>query len=247
MMRKFLRERDLRKTGFPDGMTALHQILDCNERQRGTLGEMSVRAQLFTNMVHCETGNPLEVNFSKTEAQIPLPPIKRSAIDMSDVKLLEKTYEKIYPAARILQISSFCDKFKFLLYKGYRYTSSFINDQQASTVIAQWFDGTCRPAIIREFLQHDVVIQMENGKSQRITHILALVEWYARHPQHNRYSKPVEVWASHYESITPNHAYYVPIGRFQYNCVSVRYHVPLLRHQQDKVTVIIPLPKSTVV
>lgn len=177
-------------------MTALHQILDCNERQRGTLGEMSVRAQLFTNMVHCETGNPLEVNFSKTEAQIPLPPIKRSAIDMSDVKLLEKTYEKIYPAARILQISSFCDKFKFLLYKGYRYTSSFINDQQASTVIAQWFDGTCRPAIIREFLQHDVVIQMENGKSQRITHILALVEWYARHPQHNRYSKPVEVWAS---------------------------------------------------
>lgn len=88
---------------------------------------------------------------------------------------------------------------------------------------------------------------MENGKSQRITHILALVEWYARHPQHNRYSKPVEVWANHYESVIPNHAYYVPVGRFQRNCVSVGYHVPLLHHQQDKVTVIIPLPKSTIV
>ena len=235
-MRKFLRERDLRKTGFPDGMADFCQVLDCDDRQRGTLGEMSVRAQLFTNMIHCETGNPLEVNFSKTEAQVPLPPIKRSAIDISDVKLLEKTYEKMYPAARILQISSFCDKFKFLLYKGYRYTSSIINHQQASTIIAQWFDNTSRPAIIREFLQHDVVIQMENGKSQRITHILALVEWYARHCQHNRYSKPVEVWASHYDSFIPNHAYYVPIGRFQYSCVSVRYHVPLLRHQQDKAT-----------
>lgn len=89
-MRKFLRERDLRKDGFPDKMKDFCQLLDF-DRQRVILGEMSVRAQLFTNMIHCETRNPLEVNFSKTEAQVPLPPIKRNALDISDVKLLEKT------------------------------------------------------------------------------------------------------------------------------------------------------------
>ena len=108
----------------------------------------------------------------------------------------------------------------------------------------QWFDDSSRPAIIREFLQHDVVVKMENGKSQKITYLIALVEWYARHPQCNRYSKPVEVWANHFESIIPEHAFYVPVGRFESNCVSVKYHVPVLRHQQEKVYVIIPLPNS---
>lgn len=58
LMRKFLRERDLRKAGFPDGMADFHQVLDCYDRQRGTLGDTSVHAQLFTNMIYCETGNP---------------------------------------------------------------------------------------------------------------------------------------------------------------------------------------------
>ena len=85
---------------------------------------------------------------------------------------------------------------------------------------------------------------MESGKSQRVTHLLALVEWYARHSQRNRYSKPVEVWANYFESIIPEHAYYVPVGRFQSNCVSVEYKVPLLRHQREKVFVLFPLLNS---
>ena len=245
MMRKILREKDLRRTLFPDGMAEFRQLLVDNEKQRGTLGETSVHAQLFTSMIQCEMGNPADVNLSKTVAQVPLPPIKRNAIDSSEFQLLEKTYEKMHPAGRILQISSFCDKFKCLFYKGCRYISNPSNYQLASTIFAQWFDDTSRPAVIREFLQHDVVVQVENGKSQRITHVLALVEWYVRHPQCNKYSKPVEVWANHFETVIPGHAYYVPVGRFQSNCVSVRHHVPILRHQQEKVNVIIPLPKST--
>ena len=90
---------------------------------------------------------------------------------------------------------------------------------QPSSVITQWFDDSSRPAIIRDFLQHDVVIKMENGKSQKIPHLLALVEWYARHPQCNRCLKPVEIWANHFESVIPEHAFYVPVGRFQSSCV----------------------------
>lgn len=244
MMRKFLRDKELKRTIFPEGMERFQQLLDCEEKQKGTLLEASVRVQQFCSMIESQTGSPTDVNLSKTEAQIPLPPIKRDAIEADDVRRLQKTYEAMYSAGRILHVSSFCDKFKHLLYKGYRYTADPACHQQASTVIAKWFDDTSRPAILREFLQHDVVVKMENGKSQKITHLLALVEWYARHPQSNRYSKPVEVWANHYESIIPEHAFFVPVGRFQSNCVSVKYHVPLLRHQQDKVNVIIPLPNS---
>lgn len=245
MMRKFLREKQLTRTVFPEGMEEFQQLLDCDGRQKGTLLETSVQVQLFSTMIESETGSPAEVNLSKTKTQVALPPIKRDALDDTDVRRLQNMYETMYAAGRILHVSSFCDKFKHLLYKGYRYTADSANNQQASTVIAQWFDDSgSRPAIIREFLQHDVVVKMENGKSQRITHILALVEWYARHPQCNRYSKPVEVWANHFESVIPEHAYYVPVGRFQSNCVSVRFQVPLMRHQQQKVYVIIPLPNS---
>ena len=124
----------------------------------------------------------------------------------------------MYAGGRIIHVSSFCDKFKNLLYKGYCCTVDSACNQQPSTVITRWFDDSSRPAIIRDFLQHGV-IKMENGKSQKITHLLALVEWYARHPQCNRYSKPVEIWANHFESVIPEHAFYVPVGRFQSSCV----------------------------
>lgn len=243
-MRKFIREKELKRAIFPGGMEEFQQLLDYEGKQKGTLLEASVRVQQFCNMIESETGSPVNVNLSKTETQVPLPPVRRDAIESDDVRRLQKTYEAMYAGGRIIHVSSFCDKFKHLLYKGYRYTADSTCNQQASTVITQWFDDSSRPAILREFLQHDVVIKMENGKSQKITHLLALVEWYARHPQCNRYSRPVEVWANHFESVIPEHAFYVPVGRFQSNCVSVKYQVPLLRHQQEKVYVIIPLPNS---
>ena len=107
------------------------------EKTCQTLGETSVHAQLFTSMIQCETGNPADINLSKTDAQVPLPPIKRNTIDSSELQLLEKTYEKMYPAARMLQISSFCDKFKCLFYKGCRYVSNPSNYQLASTIFGE--------------------------------------------------------------------------------------------------------------
>ena len=160
------------------------------------------------------------------------------------MRKLQKTYERLYAARKMLHIPSFCDKFKHLLCEGCRYTSDFTAHQQASTGFLQWFDDSSILDVIREFLQHDVVVEMNCGKSQRVTDILALVECYARHPQCNRYSKPVEVWANYFESFVPEHAHYVPVGRFQSNCVSVRYQVLLLNHQHEKVNITIPLLNS---
>ena len=45
---------------------------------------------------------------------------KGDAIESDDVRRLQKTYEAMYAGGRIIHVSSFCDKFKHLLYKGYR-------------------------------------------------------------------------------------------------------------------------------
>ena len=136
MMRKFLREKELQKAILPEGMEEFQQLLDCEGKQKGTLLESSVHVQQFCSMVESETGSPADVNLSKTATQVPLPPIKRDAIEGDDVRRLQKTYEVMYAAGRILHVSSFCDKFKHLLYKGYRYTADSACHQRASTVIA---------------------------------------------------------------------------------------------------------------
>ena len=68
-------------------------------------------------MVESETGSPVNVNLSKTETQVPLPPIKRDPIESDDVRRLQKTNEAMYASGRIIHVSSFCDKFKHLYTK----------------------------------------------------------------------------------------------------------------------------------
>ena len=110
MMRKFLRERELMRTVFPEGMEEFQQLLYCEGKQKRTLIEASVRTQLFCNMVGSKTGSPANANLSKTETQVPLPPIKSDALEGPDLRRLQKTYETMYAAGRILQVSNFCDK-----------------------------------------------------------------------------------------------------------------------------------------
>ena len=117
-------------------MEEFQQLMDCEGKQKGTLLEASVRVQQFCNMVESETGSPVNVNLSKTETQVPLPPIKRDAIESDDVRRLQKTYEAMYAGGRIIHVSSFCDKFKHLLYKGYRCAAdSACNQQPLMTLV----------------------------------------------------------------------------------------------------------------
>ena len=94
-MRKFIREKELKQAIFPGGMEEFQQLLDCEGKQKGTFLEASVHVQKFCNMVESETGSPVNVNLSKTETQVPLPPIKRDAIESDDVRRLQKTYKSL--------------------------------------------------------------------------------------------------------------------------------------------------------
>ena len=163
-MRKFLRKEELMRTPFPQGSEELQQLLLCENKQKGTLLEESDGFQLFSNMRESEKGKPADVDLSKRETQVPLPPINTDAIESANVRKIQKANERMYAAGRILHVPSFFRKFKHLFYKGCRYTSDIAAQELASTVFLQWFDDSSRPAVDREFLQHDVV-KRNSGKS----------------------------------------------------------------------------------
>ena len=94
---------------------------------------------------------------------------------------------------------------KSIFYTDCRYTTDLGSNQHASTAFAQWLEDSIRLASIREFL-----LKMKRGKSPgRVAHLLALVQWNASHPQRNRYSKPVEGCTNYFESMFPEHAYFI--------------------------------------
>ena len=80
-MTKFLREKELMRTPFPENMEEFQQLLYCENKQKGTLLEASMGLRLFSKMMESEIGNPADVDLSQREAQVPLPPIKRDAIE----------------------------------------------------------------------------------------------------------------------------------------------------------------------
>ena len=99
-----------------------------------------------------------------------------------------------------------------------------------------------RPAIVREFMQHDVFLVDENNKSQRITHVLAYVQQYTYYFGTNIYSYPTEIWANKFEPYS--NFSYMPVGRIQQKCVAVKATLKG-NNQREKINVIIPLPSAT--
>lgn len=186
-----------------------------------------------------EDGDPFLVSFEKVPNQIPLPSIKRIAIDQSDTCSLRAMYQRLYPENVVRHVSNFCDN---LLYAGSNYRANLFKNCQASTITVQWFDETKKPGVIRRLLLHKAVIEKENGKCTNISHILAEMDWYSKHVNQHRYSNPIEVWGTDFEP--HSHKSYMPVGRMQECCVVVRHKIPLgIGSEKQTVKVIIPLPK----
>ena len=118
-------------------MEEFQKLMDCEGKQKGTLLEASVRVQQFCNMVESETGSPVNVNLKvKLRLKYHYHQSKGDAIESNDVRRLQKTYEAMYAGGGIIHVSSFCDKFKHLLYKGYRCAAdSACNQQPLMTLV----------------------------------------------------------------------------------------------------------------
>ena len=66
---------------------------------------------LFSNKTESEKGNPADVDLSKSETQVPLPPIKRDAIESADVRHMKECMllgESYISQVSVISLSTFC-------------------------------------------------------------------------------------------------------------------------------------------
>ena len=242
IMRKFSRDKHVLTATFPEEMAHFTQLSENAAKPKGTLLEMTIGSEQYSEMIELGRGDPFEVNFTKTSAQVPLSPLKRKALEQIEMECLKEMYKLIYACDKIRHVSSFCQSFNNLLYAGSHYRSDRSNDDSASIVTAKWLGEMKRPAIVREFMLHDVVLVDENNKAQRITHVLAYVQWYTHYFGTNIYSYPIEIWANKFEPYS--NFSYMPVGRIQQKCVAVKATLKG-NNQREKINVIIPLPSAT--
>lgn len=242
-MRKFSRDRHVSAAKFPEEMAHFKQILESESKPKGTLLEMTVASEQYAEMLGLERGNPLELNFSKTKSQVPLSPLKRKALDQKKIRSLEEMYKLMYASDKIRHVSRFCQSFNRLLYAGNQYKSDFKFDDNASIITANWLDDLKRPAVIREFMLHDIILADDNNRKQKVTHVLAYVEWYTSYLGTNIYSDPVEIWGNLFEPYSKFS--FMPVGRIQQKCIAVKGKVKSNSSQRVEINVIIPLPSAT--
>ena len=171
LMRKFLRDIQLQSLEFPSDNNDFKELLV--DMKNGTIGET--------------------IKDLQSDEITPCPPIKRIALDKEDSLDLHMMYKSLYPQGK-LDCLRLCDSFTRLTVSGILYQS--LNNVG---VIAKWFNGEVRPGRVCRFLNHHVVMKEQNGKRKKVSHVLAEVKWFKKHPEQNFYPKPFEVWSTQKE------------------------------------------------
>jgi len=132
-------------------------------------------------------GDPATVNFTLSdnpkEVVVPLPPMKRIALDEDDTSQLTKMYQTLFPNCEIVSVQRLFDSFSS--------SSAF---SSSCGVVANWYNGECRPGRVRRFLTNDVAMKQGSCKRRKLTFVLAEVDWFKRHPEKHWYPDPLEVW-----------------------------------------------------
>lgn len=165
-MRRFLRDVELRIMDFPDEHKQFRCLLSATATQTGTVGEM--------------------LNEEQSETIVPLPPLKRIALNDDDHSKLTEMYKTMLPNCEIVSTQRLCDSFSRVQISGAIYRCS-----RNYGVLAKWFNGECRPGRVCRFLTHDVVVKQGRGKRQKLTFVLAEVDWLKTHPERNWFPDPL--------------------------------------------------------
>ena len=128
---------------FPDEHKQFQCLLSATATQSGTLGEM--------------------LNEEQSETVVPLPPVKRIALNDEDHSKLTEMYKTLLPNCEVVSTQRLCDSFSRVQINGAIYRCS-----RNYGVLAKWFNGECRPGRVCRFLTHDVVVKQDRGKRQNL-------------------------------------------------------------------------------
>lgn len=142
-------------------------------------------------------------------------------------------YQTLLPEYQVTAAQRLCDSFSRV-----RINGTICRSSSNSGILANWLGGEYRPGRVRRFLGHDVFVKNGQGKRQKLSFVLAEVEWFKNHPKRNWFPAPLEVWCNDFE----NHSEmsFIPVHKIQRQCLTVQYKVNL-DYGREKVTVTIPL------
>ena len=216
---------------FPDEHNEFQNLL--LGTQRGTVGEMLCTEQLFdrSNLV---SGDPstedLTLCDKKSEMNVPLPPMKRIALDEDDTSELIEMYKTLLPDCEVVSAQRLCDSFSRV-----RINDNIYRCSSNCGVSAKWLNGEHRTGRVQRFLTNDVVIKQGQGKRRKLTFVLAEVGWFMSHPEKHWYPEHLEVWCLDFSQVS-----FIPVQIIYSQCLTVQYKVKF-RHEKDKVYVTIPL------
>ena len=230
-MRRFLRDKDLRIMDFPDEHNTFQSLL--LGTQRGTVGEMLCTEQLFdrSNLVSGDISTEdLTLSDKQSEMVVPLPPIKRIALDEDDTSELIEMHKTLHPDCEVVSAERLCGSFSRVQINGNIYRCS-----SNCGVSAKWLNGEHRTGRVQRFLTNDVVIKQGQGKRRKLTFVRAEVGWFMSHPEKHWYPEPLEVWCSDFSQVS-----FIPVQRIHSQCLTLQYKVKF-RHGKEKVYVTIPL------
>ena len=90
-MRRFLRDIQLRMMDFRDEHKQFQCLLSATPTQTGTLGE--------------------KLNEDQSETIVPLPPVKRIALNNDDHSKLTEMYKTLLPNCEVVSTQRLCDSF----------------------------------------------------------------------------------------------------------------------------------------
>ena len=172
--------------------------------QRGTVREMLCTEQLFDRSI-LVSGDPSTEDLTISEKQskmvVPLPLIKRIALDEDDTSALIEMYKTLLPDCEVVSAQRLCDSFSRVRINGNIYRCS-----SNCGVSAKWRNGEHRTGRVQRFLTNDVVIKQGQGKRPKLTFVLVEVGWFMSHPEKHWYPEPLEVWCSDFTSVTHSSA-----------------------------------------
>lgn len=212
-MRRFLRDIELRVMDYPDGHEEFRCLLSTSVTQTSTVAEM--------------------VNEDQREVIVPLPPVKRIALSEDDTANLTEMYKTLLPNCEIVSCQRLCDCFSRAQISG-----AINRCGNSCGVVATWYNGECRPGRLRRFLTHDVVVKNERGKRQKLTYVLAEVDWFKAHPERHWFADPLEAWCTQFESSSQYS--FIPILKVHSRCLTIHHKVKF-NYGREKVVVTIPL------
>ena len=173
-------------------------------------------------------------------------PFFEKCLTDEELEYIKHVYKAVYPNCKILNISRFCKEFKTLVINGEEYISEKSRSQRSPTIFAHWpsmtgridttGDAPYQIGNVQSFLCHQVTFENE-GSSQSVTALLALVKWYEEHPRRNSFHRSIIVCGTLFRPMC--NASFIPVARIMGRCTTCKTHYQF-DYGQDRITIAVP-------